>query len=97
MRCHIELKAIRNPGQLGNSGNTFRESLAIRNWETLAIVGNREWAITGMHRECRECTGNTGNLLAMQGIRQSGNDGNQAIGELGIREYVKAIRECYAL
>ena len=92
MRCHIELKAIRNPGQsgivgnretlgigngeLGNSGNTFRESLA--------IVGNREWAI-GKRRQL----GITGNWQSRESSgnpaigESTGNSGNPAIRESG--------------
>ena len=42
MRCHIELKAIRNPRQLGILGNYGnQQSWGMGNcWETLAIVGN---------------------------------------------------------
>ena len=85
MRCHIELKAIRNRWQLGNAGKRWqswgisnRETLGIRNWQSGESSGNP--AIQGIPRQSWEFTGNLamrgiiGNQ-AMEGIRQLGNAG----------------------
>ena len=53
----------------------------------------RQLAITGMHRQC----GNVGNLLAIGECRQCMYVGNSAIGESGMTEFIKGIRECYEL
>ena len=81
MRCHIELKAIRN----------CWETLAIvGNWQ-LGNAGNKELAIRGILWQ----SGNSGNLQgnpqAIVGIyRQSGNAGNPRqcvyVGNSAIRE-----------
>ena len=66
MRCHIELKAIRNPRQLGIVGKRWQswgignwETLGIRNWQSRESSGN-----LGIQGIFRESTGN----LAMRGI-----------------------------